>query len=301
MSNDRVDKNWQKAGLEKTSTQAILSTLKHYGVEVDEKSFRDQAQSKFPFAIASDWKKSWRGTGQFSLFPFAAAIELWRRLEPDRLLPGDYLNALGELMEALGRMIAGAADAPVEKCFQALAALRSKVPMEGRAASSEFVGEVLAPATEDFTRVFDSLAERLAQEGHIDDAEAFADVEEFLMSERAGVSKAMVRAAKGEKEAAVNDLAMISQDPSRKPVSKVIALDGLIHLSAFEQAQEEAERQLDAAEKAKDFHIALGICGRLAHILEQAGDQAGLKLLEQRASRIAGEHETAHPEHRRAR
>src|SRR5579871_6245201 len=75
MADARVDKAWIAKGLQDYPTEAILGTLKHYGAETDEATFKKLAQDKFPIGIAEEWHKSWKGTGQFSKFPAAAAEE----------------------------------------------------------------------------------------------------------------------------------------------------------------------------------------------------------------------------------
>ena len=46
MSEERVNKKWMDIGIDKYSTAAILGTLAHYGVALDEASFKKAAEAK---------------------------------------------------------------------------------------------------------------------------------------------------------------------------------------------------------------------------------------------------------------
>ena len=73
MSADRVDKQWKERGLEQYSTQAIIGSLNHYGVTVDEAGFRQLAAERYPLEIAGTWRGTWKGKGQFLQLPYVAA------------------------------------------------------------------------------------------------------------------------------------------------------------------------------------------------------------------------------------
>src|SRR6476660_5715679 len=127
---DRVDKNWQKAGLKGQSTEAIFGTLGHYGPKVDEASFGKLAAENYPMAIAEQWHQGGKGTGQFARFPFAAAQELWSRWQKDRMLPSEFAEALGKLVVALSQLLNGKADAPVGASFKEFASRKPRVPLK---------------------------------------------------------------------------------------------------------------------------------------------------------------------------
>lgn len=297
MSTERVDKSWQKKGLKGYSVEAILGTLSHYGVQLNEADFRTLAQESYPLRIASVWLNSWKGKGQFAAFPFAAATVLWKRFLSDRLLPNDFLEKLYALMEALEGLIEGASDAPVEASFKAAEELLERIPkIEGKV-DGKFVDEVFAPMHEDDVRTFDNLAEKLTGEGHLDDAERFARLEEALLPDRAGVAMAIIRAADGKKQEAVKILTDAAQDSARGLTARMIAVDGLLHVQAFDEARAHGEKLLEEAVKAEDHHAALGVCGRLAHLYQQAGDKKALEALTARAERIEESHRKAHPHH----
>ena len=85
--NARVDKQWKDKGLTGYSTEAILGTLGHYGITLDEAGYKAFAADKFPLEIAVEWKGQWKGTGQFAAYPYAAANELFGRLLPEKPAP----------------------------------------------------------------------------------------------------------------------------------------------------------------------------------------------------------------------
>lgn len=293
MKSERVDKAWQSKGLAAYSTPAIFGTLAHYGIELDEARFKALAEAQFPLAIAGEWLETWKGTGQFSKFPEAAAEELWQRLVPDRLMPATFADALGELVFALEDMRAGSADAPVGQRFKEVQALKEKVPVVGGAADEKFVSEVVVHLGEEM-ETFQHLAERLAREGHVEDAEEVAGLEEFLFPQLAGVAKAVVRAAKGEQAAAVEDLEAIAKKEGADPHLRLSAVDGLIHLGALEPAKLHALTLVDLFEK-EDLHLALEVGERLAHLAERL--PGSRRDLEQRLVRLVEAHNRAHPDH----
>jgi hypothetical protein len=296
MAAERVDKSWQKSGLDRFSTEAILGSLVHYGVDVDEAGFRAQAAEKYPLHIAHSWHSTWKGTGQFSKFPYAAANELWLRLEKDRLRPIDFADALGDLVVALQDLNAGEKDAPVDAGFEKVRALQPKLPSE-KAQLEGLMEEVMLQFGEDGTKVFDEIAEELAKEGHVEKAKAFAELEEALMPERRGIAMATVRAAAGERDAAIADVEKILSEPARNTASRLLAVDALIHMDAHEPAEKHASKALDEAEKSEDWHLALALCDRLAHLLEKLGRTKDLEALADRAERLAAAHDAAHPHH----
>ena len=150
----RVDKQWQQKGLGAYGTEAILGTLQHYGVKVDEAGFKALAETHFPLAMAQAWFADWKGTGQFGQFPFQAAQELLRRWAGDRLMPTDYAEALANLVVALRKKLDGIAGADVARAFGALAELEGRVPREGGGSAPGFVQEVFALMGEQLLKAF---------------------------------------------------------------------------------------------------------------------------------------------------
>ncbi|WP_342379275.1 hypothetical protein NVS55_07490 [Myxococcus stipitatus] len=302
MSTQRVDKAWQQKGLKEYSTEALLGTLGHYGIPVAEEDFRKLAETTFPLGIAQSWKAKWKGTGPFKDFIVAAAVELWRRWLPDRVAPHEVTEALASLMRALLQLLNGAADAPVGPAFERMTTLRSKMPLDDKGAPQErFMQESLAPFTEKDAEFFDRLAETLARSGHPAHGESFAELEEFFLPDRKGISKAIVRAARGEQDAAVADLVKLTEDTARTPIARILAVDGLIHLQANGQAASAGRMLLEWAESTKDLHLALDLVPRLEHVFKAQNDRVSLLELMQTAERLEAEHDRVHPGHRRHR
>jgi hypothetical protein len=298
MSAERVDKSWQKQGLSKYSVGAILGTLGHYGVQASEEEVKAQSAEKYPLEMAEVWMKTWKGTGQFGRFPVHAADELWARLNPDRLSPTTYALALAELLKELHRLMQGAPDAKVGPNFKVMEELKAKVPLKegGGGPHPSFVSEVAARLGAEGMKFFQRVAVELAQQGHVDDAEDFANLEAFLFPQLSGISQAMVKAAKGgaDKEQAVGELVAIGKDAGREGISRVTALDALIHAEAHEPAVGVARELFDAAEKASDFHIAMDAGERLVWLLDKTNNRTEARAVKERLGKVVEAHGQAH-------
>ena len=300
VSTDRVDKAWQSKGLKDYSTEAILGTLGHYGVQVSEAEFRQLAEKQYPTGIAQGWMPNWKGKGQFAPFPFAAAGELWRRWHPERLAPYELSESLAQLMGALGQLLQGTQQAPVDSAFQRINEVRGRIPVNEKGEPDvNFMQEALRVFDERAARAFDDLAEMLARAGHTGHAEAFSDLEEFLLPDRRGVSKPIVRAARGERDPALEDLQKVATDGARTPLSRVLAVDGLLHLGANDKVISVSRPLLEDAERTQDWHLALDLLARLEHSYKQLGERSALAALAQDRARIEAAHEKAHPGHQR--
>lgn len=293
MSDERVDKAWQKTGLEKYSTAAILGTLQHYGVSVDEPGFTAAAKEKFPLEIAQDWHVAWKGTGQFARYPWAACTELWRRVNPDRLAPHELALAVFELMRALKQLLEGSPNAPVGPAFEKVNGLKAKVPLKEGVLAPSFVGELTMHMTEAMND-FNQLGLDLAKDGHEEDAEAFVKLEEFLFPAWKGITRAMMRAQQGEQVQAAKDLEAIARDTTRQGDSRMSALDALIALDAQEPAKEIARALFEDGQKAKDLHLALAAGERLVSLMSQSGDTQGMEELYGQLQALQQAHDAAH-------
>ncbi|MBF5043722.1 hypothetical protein [Simulacricoccus sp. 17bor-14] len=299
MTTQRVEKTWQKQGLGGYATEAIVGTLAHYGVAVDEAGFRQRAQSSYPSGIAEEWEEGWKGTGPFASFPAHAAAELWRRWVPDQLSPEDFAEALAALMNALAMRINGEAGAPVAAAFEAFGKARARMPLAPDGSPDEsFLEDSLGAFDEEAVELFDELAEALAEEGHVADAEAFAELEEFLLPARKGIASAVVRAARGERDPAIASLVALSADAGRSRDSRLLATDGLLHLEAYPEGAAAAKALLAEAETEKDYHLALDLCARLEHTYKALDDRAALAALAKDQKRLEQAHDAAHPGHR---
>jgi hypothetical protein len=299
VSTERVDKAWQSKGLQGYSTEAIVGTLGHYGVPMAEGDFRKLAESIWPQDIAVQWSQKWKGTGPFKPFPFAAAEELWRRWTPDRVAPRDLSEGLAQLLAALTTLLAGNKDAPVDAAFERIKTVRQKVPVDDKGLPQlAFIERALGVFNEKVAELFDSMAESLAKAGHTAHAESFANLEEFLLPDRRGIATAIVRASKGERDPAIADLEKVTTDSSRGPLSRLLAVDGLIHLGAWPQATTQARALMMQAEKDQDIHLAIDLAARLEHVYKSTGDRAALQELSRDAARLNAMHDEMHPGHK---
>lgn len=293
MAQDRVDKRWQDEGLERYSTEAILGTLSHYGRAIDEAGFRALAKDKYPLELAIDWQDAWKGKGQFKLFPTAAFPVLWRRLEQERLSPGELAEALIGTMVALTQRTR---DTKVGEGFAQWEAIRARIPTQGEGAEERFTSEVFAHFSEEAWQAFDGMAEHLAQGGYAEDARAFAELEAFLLPERKGVSAALVEAAEGKREAAVTALAGIAQAGGALE-KRMSALDALLHLEAKDEVITLGLPLLEDAEKREDYHLGMGLAEKLVELLREKGERRRADEVEARLEKLAEGHHHAHPHH----
>ncbi len=296
-SSERVDKQWQKKGLEAYSTGAILGTLQHYGVALDEEGFRAAAAERFPAQLALDWLAGWKGTGQFANFPYVAAQELTRRLFPDRVMPLSLSKTLAELLESLAAKQQGAGASDLDARFGAVEAMLEKLPTAEEARRG-FVDEALLQLGEKNVRVMDEIAEAVARAGHLEDAKRFAELEEKLLPERAGIATALVQSVAGDRDGAVQKLKAAGEEAGRPVETKVMAVDALTNLNALDEALEIGKAALDTAEATEEHHAAMALCDMVGRILERQGRRDDLAANRERAKRIAAAHHQAHPHHR---
>lgn len=297
MSSERVDKGWMQAGLEKYSTAAILGSLEHYGAGVaSEEAFKALAAGKYPLQIAEAVIRGWKGKGPWSRFPLPAVDELFRRLLPDRLAPVEYAKVLVDLMTALGRMMEGAQDAPVGQKFRQLGELKGRVPAKDGKPEEDWVQEVLWRIG-DWRKAMGRIGPDLTKEGHHEDAEEFLAVEDFLLPDWAGMTRALVKAQKGEQAQAVEDLKGMVRDGARRGEARVSGVDCLLQLEAWDDAHSVAAPLLDEAEKKEDWHLAIEVGRRLASIHEKKQDRRSMGELRERMNKIAEAHHKAHPGH----
>jgi hypothetical protein len=293
MAQDRVDKRWQEVGLETYATEAILGTLAHYGPAIDEAKFRALAKDQYPLEMAIAWQEAWKGTGQFTLFPTAAFPELWRRLEKDRLAPGELAGALIDTLVALDQRTR---DTKEGEAFAKVEALKARIPREGEGAEERFTSEAFAHFSEDAWQAFDEMAQTLAKGGHREDARTFAELEAFLLPERQGISQALVDAAEGRREEAVAALGAIAQDAGAAPERRMSAVDALLHLDAKDETLTHGLLLLEDAEKREDFHLGLALADKLLELLRERRDPRADDV-EARLEKLLEAHHRAHPHH----
>jgi hypothetical protein len=286
-----------EAGLEKYSTTAILGSLAHYGASVTtEEAFKALAAEQYPLQIAEAVMKGWKGKGPWARFPLPAVDELFRRLQPDRMAPAEYARVLVDLMEALGRMMEGAQDAPVGQKFRQLGELKGRAPVKEGKPEEGWVQEVLWRIG-DWRKVMGRIATDLTKEGHDEDAEEYMAVEDFLLPDWAGMTRALVKAQKGEKAQAVEDLKAMARDGARRSEARVSGVDCLLQLEAWDDAHAVAAPLLDEAEKKEDWHLAMELVQRLGAIYQKKQDGQSMRDLRERMNKISEAHRKVHPHH----
>lgn len=292
MSDERIDKQWQQKGLKTYTTREILGTLEHYGVSVDPRSFKAQAEMFYPLTIAQSWMNLWKGTGKFAKLPVAAVEELWKRLAPDILQPLDLVDALTQLLKALLQLRKKEDTAPVGAMFEAIDAVLKRLPEPGER-RDHFMAEVVMVLSGSL-QTLDLMAAGLARDGHVVEAERFVAIEETLFPVRKGVSAALVTSAKGDRPAALEQLQKIAGDAARDNYARLSAIDALMHLKSADLAIAPLSALADAADAANDGEV-LGELDRRWHVLvedakgpAQSLAVAGLRTSHQRMERFGG-------------
>ncbi|MBL8950480.1 MAG: hypothetical protein JNK82_06865 [Myxococcaceae bacterium] len=223
--NDRVDKKWQEKGLESYSVAAILGTLQHYGVVLDEASFRELAKSKYPMMMAAEWAPKWKGTGQFAKFLPIAIGALWSKWLPAELTP----EAVGvPLLGALRGLVEGD-EGVTNKAFDLLDQELPRVPEGER--RTVFLRE-LEPWLDASRISLEGLIDDLAQKGKVPQAQRLAGVSDRLFPDRKDVVKAVIDARTADKAAATATLTAIARDAGRPDMVRLAAIDALVPLDA---------------------------------------------------------------------
>ena len=288
---ERVDKTWHTKGIDCYSVPAILGTLAHYGVEVTEASFLELAKAEFPLGIAMQWHERWKGTGQFTRFPAAAAEELWRRLKNDELAPTDLTLALINLLTTLDQALTGKSDDGTwETRFKVVEALLPKVPAPGER-REKFMAEMVG-ALGEWVEVLDAMGEALAKKGQPAFADRFVVIEETLFPVREGTARALVKAAKGDEFGALVELRTIAGDEKRDDFARLSAIDGLFQFNQLEDAKRYTMEMVDHAEQKKDVDLASEAVERLTRLLRadpKLADRDELRKRVEQLSRVLEE------------
>ncbi len=279
-SPSRVDKQWQTRSLAGYATEAIFGTLNHYGVALDQPGFEALVKEKFPLEIVESWGGQWKGTGQFAPFPAAAAQELWKRLAGGAVQPMDLALSVVELVKSGGDPTA----------FDATEALLPKLPAAER--RERFMSEALL-LLRGVMEAFDQMGEQLAKASKLPEAERFVSLEESLFPVRAGVARAMVQAAKGDKPGAVAALTGIVNDKTRDEFARLGAVDALIHLEHEAAAVDTALELLEKGLEVHDHELmdfAFARVQALEQFLEKSGTPEQLMKLDAVLERVEGHH-----------
>ncbi len=251
---ERVDKNWQQRELDQYSTEAILGTLSHYGVHTSEAEIKELALREYPISIAHIWSASWKGKGQFSKFPVAAAEEMWHRLLPGEIAPADVALALIKLLVSLDQVLAdGKDDGTGETRFKVLENYLPKLPAGKSERREAFEVEVMYALGDQWSEVLDNMGVDLATKGKRAEAERLTSIEEALFPVRAGTARALMRAALGETVEAKAGLDALVENPGSDDDVKVAAIDAYLDLKHVPEAKRALLEQIAKAGAARDI------------------------------------------------
>lgn len=285
MSAERVDKGWHSRGIDTYSVPAILGTLGHYGVPMTEEAFLALAKADYPLAIAHAWHGDWKGTGQFSRFPAAAAEELWRRLKPDEFAPTDVALAVIHLVTALDEVLDKKPDDGTrETRFKVVEAYLPKLPYGDLERREKFLEE-LVYAMGEWMEPFDDLSETLATEGHGELADRFVAIETALIPIREGTAQALVQAAKGDVEGALVKLRALANDA--EPFARISAIDALLEHEKDEDAKQALLKLVDVAAEKKDVDLASEVVERMSRLLKMNPKRTDKDALREKVEQLA--------------
>ncbi len=286
MGEARVDKGWQAKGIDTFSTEAILGTLRHYGVDIDEARYVALADKEFPFGIAAEWHQVWKGTGQFSHFPAVASEELWRRLRKGEIAPTDLTLALVKLLGELDRALDGKPDDGTRETRWVVVENYLKSLPTNEARLLKFINELIGTMDE-WLEPFDGMAEALAKRGHAELADRFVAIEEKLFPVRKGVAAARVRAAKGDLLGAKHELEALAGDAAKDDHVRLGAIDALIDLKELALAKRHLLSLADKAQEGRDVDLAADVVELLTSVLEADPDTEDKDALRDRVQALA--------------
>lgn len=268
MSAERVDKQWKTKGLGGYSTGAILGTLNHYGVAIDEAGFKAAAEGQYPMQLAGGWKLAWKGTGPFLPFPYAAADELMRRFFPGRVTPAHLAEKIVKVLGSAAELLSGK-PAQLDAGLAELETTIATLPAPGETRSlftSELVGFL-----DRFAEPFEQLPQALQRAGHADQARKVALVQEQLFPDRTGVVTALLSARAGDHAAGVSALtALVTPADGRTIFTRYWALDGLSQLDAIDAIKAHGLALFDDAAKENRWPLADSVIHLVARHLEQS-------------------------------
>lgn len=266
MPEERVDKQWREKGLGGYSTAAIIGTLNHYGVKLDEAAIREAGQAQTPMELAHGWRALWKGKGQFDAFPYAAANELLERLFPERPTPRKVASALVEATVVGVKVVDGGAD-DLGTLLGRAETLLQALPPEGDSRDT-FVSE-LAGIIDPWARAFGDLPRLLAKAAKGPEALRVAAIHETLFPDRKGCATAVVQASLGEREPAVSNLKQWAEESGRDVFARYHALDALYQIDAWAEVKAAGLGVFDAAAAAGKWHLADSAAHLLGHLVDE--------------------------------
>lgn len=258
---ERVDKAWKDKGLKAYSTAALVGTLQHYGVAIDEATAKQSLDGQFPMEVARRWQAAWTGKGQFAAFPYAAADELLKRLFPDRPTPLTLASALVTLTERAVAQVEGKAPDGFDRAFELAEAAMAQLPT-ATDRRDLYLRELLG-ALRTVAGPFNAMPKALHDAGHKDAGVRFAKVVEAIFTERAGCVTALLRALGGD-AAAVDELKARAADAQGDVYARYAALDCLAQAGAHGPLRDTGLGVFDAAAQSQDWELADAIAHTLA-------------------------------------
>ncbi len=269
MSAERVDKQWKTKGLGGYSTGAILGTLNHYGVQVDEGAFKALAATQYPLQIAGEWKLSWKGTGPFGPFPYAAADELMRRLFPDRVTPAHLAEKIVGLLAKASELLTGKAEVSLVGPLDDVEKLVATLPPAGESRTL-FTSE-LVNFLDRFANAFEQLPSSLQRAGHAELATRSANLQESLFLDRKGVVTALLEAEGPSRDAGIAKLSELARPAEGRTIfSRYWAFDALAQVEAIDAVKAHGPGLFDDAAKENRWPLADSIAHLLARLLENS-------------------------------
>ncbi|MBL8940627.1 MAG: hypothetical protein JNM69_39145 [Archangium sp.] len=268
MSAERVDKQWKTKGLSGYSTGAILGTLNHYGAKVDEAGFKALAENQYPLQIAGEWKLTWKGTGPFAPFPYAAADELMRRMFPDRVTPAHLAEKIVMVLGKASELLHGK-QADLEPSLADVEKLIGSLPPAGETRTL-FTSELVS-FLDRFAEAFEQLPSSLQAAGHQAVAQRSAALQESLFLDRKGVVTALLEAQAGSRDAGIAKLtALVVPSADRTIFTRYWALDALSQLEAVDALKANGLALFDDAAKENRWPLADSVIHLMARHLERS-------------------------------
>jgi hypothetical protein len=262
-----VDKRWQEKGIDQYSNEAILATLAHYGITQDLAALQAEAAQHYPMHWARNWFPHWKGLGQFSRFPGAAAQELWRRFRPEALAPTDLALALIQLLSDVDKFLVSQTTQTLDTRFKVVTDLAAKMPPRS-VQRDEFMEELVA-STGEWMKALDIFPYGLAQSSRPDDAQRLIRLDEQIFEVREGISSAIFLERTGKRDEALAQLNAIAANSQRHALNRLHACEVLFDVSAQTAALDAIGHLIEQVAQQKQREWGSEIGSVLLHWNEQ--------------------------------